>query len=176
MTYYGAADIARGFRTVRANTLQIAREIPEEHYGFSPAPGSRTVAQTLVHVAVMPRMQRHLHGELRLSTLVGFDFFAYVGGLIGEEQKARTKAEILALLEGEGETYASWVGGLSEAELAERVAYPPGMEPATKSRFEMIISPKEHEMHHRGQLMLTERLLGIVPHLTRHMMERMAQR
>ena len=26
---------------------------------------------------------------------------------------------------------------------------------------------KEHEMHHRAQLMLIERMLGIVPHLTR---------
>jgi uncharacterized damage-inducible protein DinB len=31
----------------------------------------------------------------------------------------------------------------------------------------MLLSVKEHEMHHRGQLMLTERLLGITPHLTR---------
>ncbi len=31
----------------------------------------------------------------------------------------------------------------------------------------MLLSVKEHEMHHRGQLMLIERLLGIVPHLTR---------
>jgi hypothetical protein len=30
-------------------------------------------------------------------------------------------------------------------------------------------------MHHRGQLMLVERMLGITPHLTRHMQERMAQ-
>ena len=29
------------------------------------------------------------------------------------------------------------------------------------------MSVKEHEMHHRGQLMLIERMLGIVPHLTR---------
>jgi len=29
-------------------------------------------------------------------------------------------------------------------------------------------------MHHRGQLMLIKRMLGIVPHLTRHMQERMA--
>jgi hypothetical protein len=28
--------------------------------------------------------------------------------------------------------------------------------------------------HHRGQLMLIERMLGIVPHLTRQMQERMA--
>jgi len=29
-------------------------------------------------------------------------------------------------------------------------------------------------MHHRGQLMLIERIIGIVPHLTRQFQERMA--
>ena len=33
--------------------------------------------------------------------------------------------------------------------------------------FEMLLGVKEHEMHHRGQLFLIERMLGIVPHLTR---------
>ena len=42
----------------------------------------------------------------------------------------------------------------------------PGSQSA-KGRFEMLLSVKEHEMHHRGQLMLIERQLGIVPHLTR---------
>ena len=40
----------------------------------------------------------------------------------------------------------------------------------------MIMNVKEHEMHHRGQLMLIERIIGVVPHLTRQMQERMAQR
>ena len=38
----------------------------------------------------------------------------------------------------------------------------------------MLLGPKEHEMHHRAQLMLIERMLGITPHLTRQMEERMA--
>jgi uncharacterized damage-inducible protein DinB len=38
----------------------------------------------------------------------------------------------------------------------------------------MIMGVKEHEMHHRGQLMLLERLVGIVPHLTRQMQARIA--
>jgi uncharacterized damage-inducible protein DinB len=38
----------------------------------------------------------------------------------------------------------------------------------------MILSVKEHEMHHRGQLMLIERVVGIVPHLTRDMQARIA--
>jgi uncharacterized damage-inducible protein DinB len=39
----------------------------------------------------------------------------------------------------------------------------------------MLLGAKEHEMHHRGQLMLIERMLGIVPHLTRQMEERWAR-
>ena len=38
----------------------------------------------------------------------------------------------------------------------------------------MLLSVKEHEMHHRAQLMVLERMLGIVPHLTRQMQERQA--
>jgi uncharacterized damage-inducible protein DinB len=51
--------------------------------------------------------------------------------------------------------------------LAEPVSFAPPMQPSQKSRFEMLLGVKEHEMHHRGQLMLIQRLLGIVPHLTR---------
>jgi len=52
---------------------------------------------------------------------------------------------------------------------------PAGGTPPSRTRFDMIASVKEHEMHHRGQLMLIERMIGIVPHLTRQMQERMAQ-
>ncbi len=64
---------------------------------------------------------------------------------------------------------------MSDDFLGEQVSMPPGMQPAEKTRFEMILGVKEHEMHHRGQLMLMERMLGIVPHLTREMQARMAR-
>ena len=44
---------------------------------------------------------------------------------------------------------------------------PPGGTPPSKTRFELLLAVKEHEMHHRGQLMLIERMIGITPHLTR---------
>jgi len=78
------------------------------------------------------------------------------------------------LLRTSGETYAKLLEGLSDSLLAESVQYPQGMVPPSKSRFEMMLSPKEHEMHHRGQLMLVQRLLGMVPPLTRQMEERIA--
>jgi uncharacterized damage-inducible protein DinB len=174
MTYYGTKELAASFRTVRGNTLAVANDIPEETYGFSPAPGVRSVAETLVHVANMNRLPQVLHGANRVHTLAGFNFFGMMGEMIADEKKPRSKAEIIELLKTGGEQYASFLEGLSEDVLGEQVTMPPGADPATKSRFEMILGAKEHEMHHRGQLMLVERQLGITPHLTRQMQERMA--
>ena len=84
-------------------------------------------------------------------------------------------SQIIELLKTEGEVWASFVEGVSEDFLAEPFAMPPGATPASKSRFEMLLSVKEHEMHHRGQLMVAQRALGIVPHLTRLRQEQMAQ-
>jgi uncharacterized damage-inducible protein DinB len=174
MTYYGAKELARSFRTVRKNTIRIAEEIPEEKYGVRPAEGCRSVAETLVHIAVMSRVQEQIHVVEHRSTLDGFDFFGLMGKLQAEAKVPRSKAQILELLHSEGEKYAKVLEGASDAFLGESVQYPEGMEPRMKSRFEMLIAPKEHEMHHRGQLMLIERLLGITPHLTRDMEERIA--
>jgi uncharacterized damage-inducible protein DinB len=105
----------------------------------------------------------------------GFDFAAFLGQIAVEEKKTRSKDEIVALLRAEGARFASILEGLSEETLAEKVTLVPGMVPPTKSRFEMLLGPKEHEMHHRAQLMVAQRMLGITPHLTRQLQERMAR-
>ena len=174
MNYYGSKELADSFLTVRKNTITIAQEIPEKDYSFRAAPDVRTVAQTLVHVAAAGRLQEQIHKVEKRTTLEGFNFPALMKEMIAEEQKPRTKDEIVEMLQSGGDRFASWLGSLSDEFLGERVGMPPGMTPASKSRFEMILGVKEHEMHHRGQLMLVERILGIVPHLTRAMQERMA--
>ena len=98
MTYYGATDFARSFRTVRTNTIVIAEEIPEEKYGFRPAEGCRSVAETLVHIAVMSRVQEQIHAVEHRSTLVGFDFFGVMSKLQAEVKTPRTKAQVVELL------------------------------------------------------------------------------
>ena len=176
MTYYGARDLAASFRVVRANTIQIAEDIPENKYDFTAAPDCRSVAQTLAHVALAyPSLQLHLH-QNKVSNLASFNFMEFFQKVGAEEGKPRSKSEIVALLKAEGEKFASYVESLSDAVLGEQVTMPPGAQPATKSRFEMLLSAKEHEMHHRAQLMMMQRMLGITPHLTRQMQERMAAR
>ena len=174
MNYYGAKELADSFRTVRKNTITIAEEIGEQQYGFSAAPEVRTVAATLVHIALGPRMAEQIHAVERRTSLAGFDFPGLVQRIIAEEKTPRNKAQIIAFLKQEGDRFAGWMDGLSDAFLAETVDMPPGMTPAKKTRFEMLLGVKEHEMHHRGQLMLVERMIGVVPHLTREMQARMA--
>jgi uncharacterized damage-inducible protein DinB len=175
MTYYGAKDLAEAFRTVRKNTLAIAQDIPADKYGFKPTPDTRSVGQLLTHLALSYQFQYQIHAVEHRQTLEGFNFPAMFQTLMAEEQTHRTKDQIIELLQTSGEKWASFLEHLSDAVLAEPVGMPPGSTPPTKSRFEMVMSVKEHEMHHRGQLMLIERLIGIVPHLTRQMQQRMAQ-
>lgn len=173
MNYYGAKELAAAFRTVRKNTIVIADDIGEEHYGFRPAPGMRSVAETVFHIAVTTRASHQIHAVEHLSDISKFDFMDFFGTLKVMEAQPHTKEHLLGLLREEGERYAAWLDTLTDGFLAETVAMRPGMG-ESKSRFEMLLGPKEHEMHHRAQLMVVERMLGITPHLTRQMEERLA--
>ncbi len=174
MNYYGSKDLAASFRTVRKNTITIAEEIPQSKYSFRPVANTRSVAELLTHIAQSYRFQYQVHAEEHRTTLEGFDFPSAMRRLAADEKEQRSKEQILNLLRENGEKWANWLEGLSDEFLGERVQMRQGMVPPNKSRFEMIISVKEHEMHHRGQLMLIERMIDVVPHLTREMQARLA--
>jgi uncharacterized damage-inducible protein DinB len=175
MTYYGAADLARSFRVVRKNTLAIANDIPEEQYNFRPAPGCRSVREILAHIAVSSRGSFQGHAVRKITTFIGIDFPALIRDRQEQERQLATasKTDLIALLTDDGEKWGAYLDAVPEAELAVVLAFPEGAVPPAKSRFEMFLSAKEHEMHHRAQLMVFERLLGLVPHLTREREARM---
>lgn len=171
MTYYSGPDLARSFRIVRKNTLQIAQEIPESQYAFRVTPDTRTVA-TLVHVASLPRWQKQMHAIDKKTSLSFEDYGAYMKDVAAYAATLSNRAAILHALEHDGEEFARFLEGLSDATLGETVHFAPGSTPPSKSRFEMLLGAKEHEMHHRAQLMVVQRMLGIVPHLTRARQQR----
>jgi uncharacterized damage-inducible protein DinB len=173
MTYYGGKELADAFRTVRKNTIQIAEDIPEDKYDFKASPESRTIRQTLVHMAVGTTFPMMLHGDC--IPIEQIDFAEYMKKVGAEEAKPRNKAEIVALLGDSGEKFAAMLEKLSEPFFAEVITFRPGAEPPSRTRFDLLLAAKEHEMHHRGQLMLMERMIGVVPHLTRQAQERMAR-
>jgi uncharacterized damage-inducible protein DinB len=171
MSSYGGRELASAFRTVRKNTIQVAEDIPESKYGHVAAPECRTVARMLTHIAISTRIWEEVHKK-GLTMMVGFDFFGMMEKFNAEEAKPRSKAEIVELLRSEGDRFAAWLETVSPKVLEETVTEPDGK--TAKTRFERLLGVKEHEMHHRGQLMLIERQLGIVPHITKQFNERIA--
>ena len=175
MNHYGGKEMAASFRTVRKNTIQVAEDIPESKYDFKATPDTRTIAQILVHIAYGPEFMFHINDN-KITDMTKVNLPELFQKVRAEESKVRSKAEIIALLQVQGDRFASYLDGLPVSFLDEVLTMPPGGSPVTRTRFDMLLSPKEHEMHHRGQLMLLERLVGVVPHLTRQWEERQAAR
>ena len=167
MTYYGPKEMADSFRTVRKNTIQIAEDIPEDKYGFRVTPDVQTVGEELAHIACSPMWQLLAHGREKKTFISFDDFGGYMARGAEMEKTLTTKTQIIEALKNKGEEFAHFLESLRPEELAETVSFPPPVQPSTRTRFEMLLGAKEHEMHHRAKLMVVERLLGIVPHLTR---------
>jgi uncharacterized protein YndB with AHSA1/START domain/uncharacterized damage-inducible protein DinB len=160
---YGVRQLVDGMRAVRANTILMAGDIPESQYGFRPTPVSRSIAETLVHIAWLATSDRILHEEERINTVEGFDFPALLKKSEVEEKRERSKAEIMELLRTEGDRQTRWLEQQPENFFLERVQFPGG---GSVSRFEMLLATKEHELQHRAQLTVIDRLIGIAPRFT----------
>jgi uncharacterized damage-inducible protein DinB len=160
MLLYGIRQLADSMRAVRQNTILIAEDIPEAKYEYRPTPESRSVAETLVHIGWLFSSDHLMHEEEHLDSLERFDFGALLKKSETEEKRQRSKAEIVDLLRMEGDRQARWVEQLSDGFVAEQIRLPGGI---SVSRFEMLLGTKEHEMHHRAQLTVIERLIGVVP-------------
>lgn len=174
MTFYGGKELADSFRTVRKNTIQIAQDIPEDEYTFRPTPDARSVAEELAHVAATTDFYHRAHAVDKVNALGMADFGKYMGEMAATEKKLTTKSQIVEALQKNGEQFAGFLESLTADALGHRVTFEPPIQPSTRTRFEMLLAAKEHEMHHRAKLMVIERLIGIVPHLTREREQRMA--
>jgi len=172
MTYYGPKDLAESFRTVRKNTIQVAEDIPEDKYSYRAVPDTMSIAELLAHVATSTHWATQLHFAEKKSDVAMDDFGRWMGAAGAQAKELTSKAAIVAALKANGDAFAKGLEGMAETQLGESVTLPNG----SKSRFEMMLGVKEHEMHHRAQLFLLQRMVGIIPHLTRARMEMMKQR
>src|SRR3954447_2413563 len=102
MQAYNGKDLARAFQTVRGNTIKIAEEIPEEQYGYRVAEGTRTVGETLAHMATSTAWPLRFHGER--MTQIRFDvFMGAVQNAMAAAAALTTKAQLLDALKAEGD-------------------------------------------------------------------------
>jgi len=159
MTSYGGKELASAFRTVRKNTIQVAEDIPESKYGFVAAPDVRSVGRMLTHVAIATR---NFVGTLTKRDTWPRWWATTSFGLLDRFNARKPKPErrrrFSTCCEPRGAGLRRGLETLTPEFLAERVTEPDGK--ASKSRFERLLGVKEHEMHHRAQLMFDRAATG----------------
>ena len=165
--------VAAAFRTVRKNTVQIAEDVPEDKYDFKPSPESRSIRQTLAHIAVATTFPTMLHGE-RIP-IEKIDFMEYMKRVNDEEGKPRNKAEMVALLKDSGEKFAAMLEKLEDPFIGEVITFGPDAEPPSRTRFDMLLAIRG-SMHGDDDIGGTEqcelrRVLGVTAGVVSRMLK-----
>jgi len=146
---------------VRAGLIKEASQIPEGQFSFRATPETRNVAELLQHIV---EAQKMLVGEVcRPETnLMRQSFAAHIREYAPEVAAIGEKNGLLELLRGSMETSEASIRGCGEG-LQQTMRRFDGKE---VSKHDFLNFAVAHEMYHRGQLTVYERLLGIEPALT----------
>ena len=172
-------DEMLGFwKEVRAGLIAEVAQIPAEQFGFQATPESRSVAGIIRHIV---EAQKFSTGELcrpdtdfnrvPIRELVERDAAeSYSGGdkeeLIGSLRSTMELAEAALRAFGEEALSEKLHGLLSEKEQ--------GLDTKTMSKLGLLYSYISHEMYHRGQISVYERLMNIEPAATAKLREFLA--
>src|SRR5262245_5527900 len=109
MMAYGGKDLAAAFRTVRKNTIAVAHDIPEKDFGYRATPDTRTVGETLAHVASNTRWVHKAHGIDKKTSISREYFMEQIGEANVYAATLTTRAQVLSALEKEGDAFATWL-------------------------------------------------------------------
>lgn len=153
--------IIGSWREVRAGLIDEASQIPDDKFSFRAADGMRSVAELLQHLV---ESQKFLVGEAcRPDTnLMRKSFAENIKDYAPNVRDAADKIAILKLLETAMEECESQLREHA-GEMKNTLKRFDGKEMTKLAFMSFAIA---HEMYHRGQLTVYERLLGIEPMLT----------
>jgi uncharacterized damage-inducible protein DinB len=154
-------NIIEGWREVRNGLIDEASQIPAEQFGFQPAPDSRPVRRLLQHIV---ESQKFLVGEAcRPDTnLMRASFAENVKTYAPGVPEVNEKEPLLELLSTSMDKAAEQLRAAGD-ELKNSMKRFDGKETNKLAFMSFAIA---HEMYHRGQLTVYERMLSIQPALT----------
>ena len=156
-----AETIIALWKEARGGLIKEVERIPEDQFSFRATPDTRTVAEILQHIV---STQKIIVGEgCRPESNLRRQSFAdhaneYAAG-VGE---VSDKNGLIDLLRTSMDEAAAQINSYGE-NLGESMMSLTG-QPITKAAF--LTFGMSHEMYHRGQLTVFERLLNIEPALT----------
>jgi len=154
-------NIIESWKEVRSGLISEAEQIPADQFSFRAAPNTRSIKELLQHLV---ETQKFLTGEICRpdSNLMRGSFAeqikVYAPGVRDVDDKDRLLNLLRAAMDESGEKLQA-----ADKEMANTMKRFDGKE-MTKLAF--VSFAIAHEMYHRGQLTVYERLLGLEPVLT----------
>ncbi len=147
---------------VRAGLIKEASLIPEGQFSFRATPDTRSVSEVLQHIV---QTQKLLVGEAcRADANLGRQSFAdHIAEYASEVAAVIDKNGLIELLRSSMETSEASIRSCCDG--LETMRRFDGRE---VSKLDVMNFAVAHEMYHRGQLTVYERLLGIEPALTQY--------
>ena len=154
-------NIIGGWKEVRSGLIDEAAQIPAEQFSFQAAPNTRSIKGLLQHLV---ETQKFLVGEVcrRDTNLLRGSFAEQIKEYAPDVRNVDDKDGLLNLLRVSMDESGAKLLAAGD-ELRKTMKRFDGKE-MTKVAF--VSFAIAHEMYHRGQLTVYERLLGIEPALT----------
>ena len=148
---------------VRAGLTKEVSQVPEDKFSFRATPDTRSIAEVVQHIV---ETQKMLVGEsCRVDTNLRRQSFAdHIKEYAPEVASVSDKNGLLELLRSSMEMAEASIRGCGEGLQATMQRFD-GKEVA---KLDFLNFGVAHEMYHRGQLTVYERLLGVEPALTQY--------
>ena len=157
-----SAQIAvKSWKDVRNGLIEEVEKIPEDQMSFRATPDTRSIAEILQHIV---ETQKILVGETcrEGSNLMRQSFAAHGQEYAPGVRDVSDKQGLIELLRSSMAAAETLI--LSHADMWDAPMNGITGQPTTKGAILMFAA--SHEMYHRGQLTVYERLLNIEPVLT----------
>ena len=165
-------EICEGWQEVRSGLIKEVELIPADQVGFRAAEGSRSVLEILHHIV---EAERVLTGEICRddTNLSRAPFPELIAEYAGQVKEAITMDAIRELLRQSLDESTQRVREFGDEKLEQMMMRLDGKQQQKRVMLNFIVS---HEMYHRGQVTVYQRLLGVEPALTKFFKQFVAAR
>src|SRR5262245_5430784 len=157
-------ELIQRWTSVRKGLISEVNQIPEDKFSFRGTPETRTIEEMIKHIVTTERVL--VREQCRESGTLGSQpsphHFAEHAPHVATTQG---KEALVTLLNNSIEESMQVVRQFGEEGLKQDTRHFDG---STLSKFSFLSFVMSHEMYHRGQIALCERMLGIEQELTRN--------
>ena len=141
------SEFLRYFDRIRGRTMRVIERIPPDRMAWRPEPGAFSFGDLIRHLGAIERWMFAENAARRPSRYPGH----------GPELAEGHEGDVAYLEAMHAEAMAIF-GDLSPADLEAKCVTPGGVEITV---WKWLRSMVEHEVHHRGQIYLMLRLIGV---------------